>query len=221
MISLSLLDSNKFVQVKFTYKGISTYLIHRVELSYTDIKKYNSVIISNYLERLDKVQKSKIKVSIITDMVETYMSTSYDIDKAKLLIDSFGVRLLTIEYDTISYEQLMEEIVDFQYSFNEDPEFDFAIGSMLIASNYYCDEAVYIINDLTKITEKMFNDFVETKDFRTMRQHIMYKITTESELVWWAWYKFFEAQGYKKTSWKFLKRASELIQSKWNKIKII
>lgn len=78
-------------------------------------------------------------------------------------------------------------------------------------------EAVYIINDLTKITEKMFNDFVETKDFRTMRQHIMYKITTESELVWWAWYKFFEAQGYKKTSWKFLKRASELIQSKWNK----
>ena len=131
-------------------------------------------------------------------------------------IDEFGVRLLTTEFDSDEWDKLMEDIVDFQYSFNEDPKVDFAIGSMLIASNYYYNEAVYVINDLTKITEKMFNDFVETKDFRTMRQHIMYKITTESELVWWAWYKFFEAQGYEKTSWKFLKRASDHIQSKWN-----
>lgn len=131
-------------------------------------------------------------------------------------IDDFGVRLLTTEFDSDEWDKLMIEIVDFQYSYNEDPDVDFALDSMLIASNYYDDEAVYIINDLTKITEKMFNDFVETKDFRTMRQHIMYKITTDSELVWWAWYRFFEAQGYKKTSWIFLKKAVDLLQSKWN-----
>ena len=86
MISLSLLDSNKFVQVKFTYKGISTYLIHRYELKYSDLLKYDIVLVSNYLEKLYSLRKEKLSISMLIDMSGKYMVSNYDVDKAKLLL---------------------------------------------------------------------------------------------------------------------------------------
>lgn len=78
MITITHLDSLRFVQVTFTLNGISTYLIHRVELSYEDIKKYNSILVSNYLERLNDKERQKLKISVLINLVETYMMLNYD-----------------------------------------------------------------------------------------------------------------------------------------------
>jgi hypothetical protein len=83
MISLTLLDSNKFVQVTFTLRGIKTYLIHRVELKSSDLVKYNIVLASNYLEKLYSLKKEKICITELTNKIGKYMSDNYDIEKAK------------------------------------------------------------------------------------------------------------------------------------------
>lgn len=68
-----LLPYNKFFKVTYTNNNISTYLIHRVDISLELLIKYNTNLLNNYVERVGKEKFNfKNELKLVNEEVKSW-----------------------------------------------------------------------------------------------------------------------------------------------------